>query len=198
MKDVIKLRKHYKELAKECGVVQTHYVRRNLGSAESWRNKVQVPYIKSSLNYSTALHELGHMYHGHTRCFADLDSILKEEIEAWDFAHQHAIIKINKKYEKYCLETYLYNRNPDVTLPHGNHRIWKRIGIKKNDFDSTICSMIMIKEKEWLVDWIARSSLGHINFPFPGPGAIDEVGLWKRWCECNPYAIIRKERRIER
>jgi hypothetical protein len=93
--------------------------------------------FSKELNYYIMLHELGHVYHGHTQGRPPFENkvwyfengVLRSEAEAWKFALDNAIIKPNEEdvdfMVNYCILSY-YNsslRESKVNLYNGN-RHW--------------------------------------------------------------------------
>ena len=153
---VERLEAHVKEIAKEHKIRCYYLPKGTYYRAYATERRVHVPKIVNWRAYGIALHELGHVTCGHIRYYTwpgedNSTLILNEEIEAWEFAQRESLIELPEQWINLHLEAYSLNgaeaygwKGP----PHYNHRVWRKIGITRQE----------AKTNAWKMNYIGRGA----------------------------------------
>jgi len=119
-----KLQTHLEQVAAELGcVINQRKGLHGMMYVEERPPRVEIPTLESHtltgigiasplISYYIGLHELGHVYHGHTQGrppYRDevhyfTNGVLKSEAEAWKYALDHAIIQPTKRERSFMLK----------------------------------------------------------------------------------------------
>ena len=142
---------HLNEVAEGLGcVIEYKHKADPMMYVEEEPARVVIPYLEDYLHYGiytftprlcyfAGLHELGHVYHGHTqgrppfehkRYYFD-NGVFKSEAEAWEYALDHSIIEFTdgeKRFALKCLDSYLsycdsYRKGPFRLMNGNRHHV---------------------------------------------------------------------------
>lgn len=127
-------REQIERLARDMGVVVDEtYPYGGMMYVEEEPPRIEIEVVRDERSYFIALHELGHVYHGHTqgrppyydKTFYFDQGVLKSEAQAWDFALNSAKITIPKSVGVFarndCLGSYLAGAKRSGYEVVGNH-----------------------------------------------------------------------------
>jgi hypothetical protein len=132
-------KEHIEKLAAELGCKLDQDIRFNdplygMMFVEEEPPRIEIPVVKDQITYLIALHELGHVYHGHTQArppyqhkrFYFDNGVLKSEAEAWQWALDNCADEIEDDSRRFIWDKALgsYYHGGYVLLNGKADRLW--------------------------------------------------------------------------